>query len=228
MCGRFVLAHDPGEYIEHFRVDEIRVDYLRPSFNVAPTSRIYGVRDMEGTRVLEEYTWGFLPFWAKTPAKGIINARVETIATKATFKNSFLARRCIVPADGYYEWQVRPRGKLPHFIRLRDDTPMGIAGIRRPWTDPETGDSVETCALITTDAYPSLQAIHHRMPLVLDESLWDAWLDPETDPETLLDLLRSVPESAFRFHPVSTLVNNVRNNVPECLRPLPQEALFRY
>jgi putative SOS response-associated peptidase YedK len=177
-------------------------------------------RSMQGT-----FRWGLIPFWAKSLTGGQINARAESVATKAMFRDSFARRRCIIPADGFFEWEQLEGGKLPHYIYLKDGSPMAFAGVWSTWRDPETGDRIRSCTIITTNAHPMLAPIHGRMPVTLDPAVWDDWLDRNlTDPDQAQTLLRSVPETEISEHAVSTLVNNVRNNFPECVAPLPDRS----
>lgn len=225
VCGRYVIAQDVDAYARFFGVDEIRNEMLEANYNVAPTDPVYAVVEHEGRRLLGTFRWGLIPFWAKSPTGGQINARAESVATKAMFSDSFTRRRCIIPADGFFEWEQRERGKLPHYIYRKDGSPMAFAGVWSSWRDPESGDHIRSCSIITTNAHPSLAAIHDRMPIMLDRAVWDDWLDRTlTDPNAAQTLLRSVPETAIAEHAVSTLVNNVRNNLPECVAALPDRS----
>ena len=225
MCGRYVIAQDVDAYARFFGVDEIRTEMLAANYNVAPTDSVYAVVNHEQKRLLGSFRWGLVPFWADSLRAGQINARAESVAEKAMFRESFSRRRCIIPADGFFEWQQMERGKLPHYIYLRDGSPMAFAGVWSTWRDQETGRRVRTCAIITTDAHPTLAPIHGRMPVMLDPSVWDEWLD-----RTLIDadrahtLIKPLPEKNLIEHPVSTLVNDVRNNLPECIAPLPDRS----
>ena len=139
--------------------------------------------------------------------------------------DSFSRRRCIIPADGFYEWEQLERGKLPHFIYLEDGSPMGFAGLWSTWKDKERGERISSCAIITTDAHPRLAPIHGRMPVMLDPTVWDAWLDRSlTDPLQAEALIRPIPEARITEHAVSTLVYSVKNNLPECIAPLPDRS----
>ena len=225
MCGRYVIAQDVDAYARFFGVDAIRTEMLAANYNVAPTDSVYAVVDHEDSRLLGSFRWGLLPFWAKSSRGGQINARAESVAEKAMFRDSFERRRCIIPADGFYEWEQMERGKLPHYIYLRDGSPMAFAGLWSTWRDQETGERIRSCAIITTDAHPSLAPIHGRMPVMLQPGVWDAWLDRSvTDQEEALALIKPVPETEITEHPVSTLVNSVRNNLPECVAPLPDRS----
>jgi len=225
VCGRYVIAQDVDAYARFFGVDEIRAEMLEANYNVAPTDRVYAVVDHDNRRQMGSFRWGFIPFWAKTAAHGRINARAESVAEINMFRDSFARRRCILPADGFYEWEQLERGKLPHYIYLKDRSPMAFAGVWSTWRDPETGDRINSCAIITTNAHPSLAPIHGRMPVMLEPAVWDNWLDRTlTDPEEARTLLKPVPEVTITEHAVSTLVNNVRNNFPECVAALPERS----
>jgi putative SOS response-associated peptidase YedK len=228
MCGRFVLAKHAGDYAGHFGVTAIRTDDLEPNWNVAPTDPIYAVAEHEHERRLGTFRWGLLPFWAKDRkmAARNINARMETIATKPSFKESFLKRRCIIPADGFYEWERRQKGKLPHFIYAADRSPLALAGIWSAWRDPTTGERVTTCSIITGPPSQLVSPLHDRMPVILPPDTWDRWLDRGLhDPEVLEAVLTRGRETALGEHPVSTLVNKVQNNFPECIVPLDTGAV---
>lgn len=230
-----------------FRIEADRVPApLAEDFNVAPTKAVYAVverppsedRDAPPERQLRVFTWGLIPSWAKDPAIGsrLINARMETVADKPAFRRAFAARRCLLPADGYYEWYptatLGPRGKprkQPFFIRPRDGGILAMAGLYEIWRDPTRSDDDPerfrwTCTILTTQAEDELGRIHDRMPLMVEPDRWQDWLDPHAagrrDPRELL-----VPASPGRLeaYPVATLVNSVRNNGPELVEPLPWE-----
>ena len=227
MCGRFVQAHRPEFYAEHFGVEVMRTPALAPSWNVAPTDEVYAVAEHAGERLLGTFRWGLLPWWAKDrkAAARNINARSETAAEKPAFRDSFVSRRCLIPADGFFEWERKPKGKLPHFIHAVTDEPLALAGLWSSWRDPETDERIRTCTILTGDPNDLVAKLHNRMPIILNRSAWDAWLDPSTaDRKGLEELLRhSAPPLAE--HAVSTLVNKVANNVPECIAPLETGAV---
>jgi putative SOS response-associated peptidase YedK len=228
MCGRFVQARDPAEYAEVFDAHLVAAGTIPPSYNVAPTDPVYAVAEHDGRRMLGTFRWGLVPWWAKDRRIGArnINARAETVAGTPAFRDSFTARRCLIPADGFYEWQEKPRGKLPYYIHGADDRPLALAGLWASWKDPETGERVRTCTIITGRPNDLVAEIHDRMPVVLPPTAWDRWLDPANDrPEPLLALLEVLPAEAMARHPVSTLVNKVANNLPECIAPLTTGAV---
>jgi len=226
MCGRFVQAHDASFYADAFAVESIRVDSLPVSFNVAPTDQVYAVAEHEGARMLGSFRWGLIPWWAKDRkiAARNINARAETVATKPAFRESFERRRCLIPADGFFEWKKLQKGKLPHYIYRTDGRPLALAGLWASWKDP-AGERVRTCTIITGTPNELVAELHDRMPAILPEQVWDEWLDPtQTEPDRVARLLGVFPAALLGEHPVSTLVNSVANNVPECIAPLETPA----
>ena len=228
MCGRFVQAAEPEVYAELFSVDRVLAPVLSASYNVAPTDPVYAVTQRDGERLLESFSWGLVPWWAKDRriAGRNINARVETVASKPAFRDSFTDRRCLIPADGFYEWQVRPRGKLPHYVYPTGGGALALAGLWASWRDPDVDQRVRTCTIITGTPNETVAPIHHRMPVMLARSVWDAWLDPEpVDPAALLPLLTTAAAGSVATHPVSTLVNKVANNIPELIHPLTTPAV---
>ena len=223
MCGRFVQAQDPATYAEFFGAAPVEnLEAAAPSYNVAPTNRVYAVADHEGERRLVRFRWGLIPFWAKDKGIGSrhINARAESVATKPSFRDSFLARRCLIPADGFFEWQKRARGKLPHYIYRADAAPLALAGLWASWRDPDTEERVVSCTIVTTEPNELLADIHNRMPVVLPADTWDQWLDREFKNADALQAMLTPSVEALEAHPVSTLVNSVRNNLPDCIVPL--------
>lgn len=227
MCGRFVQSQAAEKYAEFLGVDEIRIDPLPPSYNVAPTDNVYAVAEHEGERLLGSFRWGLLPFWAKDRkmAARNINARSETAATKPAFKESLAKRRCLIPADGFYEWQVKEKGKLPHYIFNKDGSPLVFAGLWSSWKDPESGERLKTCTILTGDPNELVAPIHDRMPVALAEHLWGPWLDRDlADPVAAAALLAAYPAERMALHAVSTLVNKVTNNTPDLIEELTTPA----
>jgi putative SOS response-associated peptidase YedK len=259
MCGRYASARKRAELLEEFGVQRDRAAKdLAPDYNVAPTKPVYAVMtrkpgheadkrsepepEPEAERQLRVVRWGLVPFWAKDPAIGsrMINARAETIAEKPAFKRAFARRRCLIPADGFYEWQqlTGPDGgkrKQPYFIYRADGGPLAFAGLYELWRDqsvPEEDDAawLWTSTIITTSAADEVGQIHDRMPMVIDPSTWDDWLDPDhTDVAEVARLLVPAmsgahPSVTLTSHPVSTAVNNVRNNGPELMDEVPLDA----
>lgn len=224
MCGRFALFASPEALARLFGLDEAPA--LEPRYNVAPTQNIAAMRVKPETRKRELtlLRWGLIPFWAQDPSIGsrLINARSETAADRPAFRRAFHARRCLVPADGFYEWRrsERRRGQ-PHFIRMRREEPFAIAGLWEEWQGPE-GVVVASCALLTTDANELVRPLHDRMPVILAPHDYDLWLDPDVQrPEALLPLLRPYPAQEMIAYPVRSLVGNPANDSPLCIEPLP-------
>ena len=225
MCGRFTLHTPPGVLQEHFGVDDVPA--MSASYNIAPSQDIAAVRAVEGRRSMALLRWGLLPSWAKEVKTGyrMINARAETVADKPAYRTAFRQRRCLIPADGFYEWKRLPKGKLPHYIYRADGRPLALAGIWASWKDPDGGERVATCSIITGRPNDLVADIHDRMPVILEETNWETWLDRTVDDRLLLERLLAVhPEAALAQHPVSTLVNKVSNNYPECIDPLDTPA----
>jgi putative SOS response-associated peptidase YedK len=245
MCGRYASSRRPEDLAEEFEIDratlpETVVQPLEPDFNVAPTKPVYAVVSRDEERQLRVLRWGLVPFWAKDPAIGsrLINARMETVGEKPAFRQAFTRRRCLLPADGYFEWyptqQKTKAGKplkQPFFIRPKDDRPLAMAGLYEIWRDPTRDDDDPerfrwTCTVLTTTAEDEVGRIHDRMPMLVEPERYAAWLDPsQTDPDELKGLLVPASPGRLEAYPVRTLVNSVRNNGPELLEPLPVEEL---
>ncbi|MEX1207645.1 MAG: SOS response-associated peptidase [Acidimicrobiia bacterium] len=223
MCGRFVQAQPAQSYADHFGATLAVPEALDPSWNVAPTDEVYAIAQHEGTRTLGKFRWGLIPWYSDSPkvASKHINARAETVASKPAFKDSFARRRCIVPADGFYEWErLEAGGKLPHYIHSSDGSPLALAGLWASWRDGE-GVRLTSCTIVTTEPNELVGKIHNRMPVVLPGDAWEAWLDPAfADQSRLRGLLVASPADRLTEHAVSTLVNDVKNNYLECVAPL--------
>jgi putative SOS response-associated peptidase YedK len=193
---------------------------------VAPATDILVVTaSPDGARQLRELKWGLVPRWAKDPsgANRMINLRAETVREKKGWKSTLARRRCIIPIDGFYEWQDQGKGqrKQPFYITSRDFTPLALAGLWATWRDPDSGEELFTCTILTTSANDLMESVHHRMPVILAPEDWDSWLDPEnTDTEELAKLLVPAPEEMLTLWPVDPAVGNVRNNRPELQEPL--------
>ena len=192
---------------------------LPPRYNIAPTQAVATVvTENDGSRVLRLMRWGLIPAWAKDPSIGsrMINARSETLAEKPSYRNALKRRRCLVVADGFYEWQKQPGGgKVPMFITLKDRQPFGFAGLYETWTEPESGESLVTCTIVTGPANAFMAPIHERMPMILSPEAYDVWLDPqEMKSERVLELLKPYPADQFAAYPVSTRVNTPANDDP--------------
>lgn len=227
MCGRFSITGDLDFYAEYFAVDEVVTDALEKSWNVAPTDRVYVISEREGSRRLGSMKWGLVPHWAKNIKSIHINARSETIATTAAFRDSFSRKRCLIPADGFYEWEPPEEGRTPHWVYRADGHPMVFAGIWASRLDPETQDWHRTCSIITTGSEGVVSSIHDRMPVSLDRDVWDAWLDRDlTDPLASEGLLQAIDPEVIMEHIVSRKVNSVKNNTPDLRDQIEKETLF--
>lgn len=216
MCGRFVRSSSTNSIAAQFNAGQVSVE-LAPDYNIAPTRKIVIINN-KGTRQLMECRWGFLPSWARGPSMGdIINARAETVASKPSFKNAFIKQRCLVVADGFYEWQKVKNKKTPVYIRLKSGRPFGFAGIYNPWTSAD-GETICTCCIITTTANELLQPVHDRMPVIIPRDREDLWLDPdEQDRDILLSLLRPYPSEEMEMHKVSSKINSPVYNLPDAI-----------
>lgn len=224
MCGRFTRTTNLIDIANEFGVDEVTAD-LDPSYNIAPTQQV-AVILTDDTKRLVQVRWGLVPSWAKDLAIGnkMINARAETITEKASFRNAFKKRRCLVVADGFYEWQRVGTSKQPVYIHLKNGKPFGFAGLYEFWKSPE-GEEVVTCAIITTTANKLMEPIHERMPVIIPKEDENRWLDPRTvDQESLIDLLKPYPANTMEAYPVSKRVNSPSNNSPECVKPASGEG----
>ena len=234
MCGRFVSARKRLELLEEFAAERDRVAEDRdPDYNVAPTKRIYAVLNHkdDNVRELRLLRWGLVPFWAKDTSGGarMINARAETVAVKPSFRSAFAKRRCLIPADGYYEWQTVGKAKQPYYIYRTDGGILAFAGIYELWRDKSVPDDDErawywSASIITTDATDDIGRIHDRTPMVIAPESWADWLDPANNEKELL-LATMLPATSsgaggLTSHPVSTAVNSVRNNGPDLVEPL--------
>jgi len=218
MCGRFTLRTPAKDIAEVFNLDHVPDLQLR--FNIAPSQNVAAVRlDREGRkRELTMLRWGLIPFWADDPKTGykMINARAETVAKKPSFRNAFKKRRCLIVADGFYEWQKTNGKKQPFLIHMQDDRPFAFAGLWERW---KGGDEViESCTIIVTETNEVLEPIHDRMPVILSPDDYDFWLDSEFEgKEKLEEMLRPYTGDDLEAYPVSTMVNNPTNDVEECV-----------
>ncbi len=220
MCGRYSLTASLSELVQRFEFDDGLEDY-RPRFNVAPTQQVLAVVGGDSRRA-GFMRWGMVPQWAKSDPAGrpIINARAETVAEKPTFRESLRKRRCLIPADGFYEWQKQGTVKRPMRVALRSGDPFAFAGIWSKSGDPE-GNRVSSCAIITTAANNLLRPIHHRMPVILPAEVEDIWLDPAlSDSDALTELLEPYPDAFMEAYEVSKLVNSASNDTPEVTSPV--------
>jgi putative SOS response-associated peptidase YedK len=258
MCGRYASSRRPEDLVEEFEIDKSEVkETLAPDYNVAPTKPVYAVverppsgsgkgsgkdsgKDSEepAQRQLRVVSWGLVPFWAKDPSIGnkMINARMETVTEKPAFRKAFASRRCLLPADGYFEWyptQVTGKSgrplKQPFFIHPQDGGVLAMAGLYEIWRDPDRPDDDPdrfrwTCTVLTTEAEDAVGHIHDRMPLMVERARWSAWLDPTVSGrDDVLALLEPAAPGRLEAFPVSTDVNNVRNNGASLVEPIPAE-----
>lgn len=222
MCGRFTLRTPAAILAELFQLAEI--PSWTPRYNIAPSQLAATVvRTPEHLdRQFRAGRWGLIPAWAKNPGIGsrMINAQAETASTKPAFRAAFRRRRCLVLADGFYEWQRLERRKQPFYIRMRDSSPFAFAGLWEHWKGPD-GTGIDSCTLLTTDPNDLLRPLHHRMPVILDPQDYDLWLDPGIqESERLQPLLRPYASEELMAFPVSTRVNNPAYDAQECLEPV--------
>jgi putative SOS response-associated peptidase YedK len=226
MCGRFLSLSSLDDLVAHLQVDEVATEPLPERYNVAPSTEIYATIDREGKRRLGRLRWGFLSPWAKSQRGGRqpINARIETVASSQMFARSFAHRRCLIPADGFYEWQEDPDGgpKQPYHLADPGGLPLVFAGIWTSWRDPEDEEAepVYSTAIVTAPARGAIAALHDRMPVMLPRTLWDDWAAAEpTQAPHLVDAVAALAPPRLRATPISTRVNAVRNEGPELLTP---------
>jgi putative SOS response-associated peptidase YedK len=244
MCGRYASSRKPEDLVEEFEIDKVTERHLEADYNVAPTKDVYAVLertprdappDSPAERRLSVVRWGLVPSWAKEASIGnrMINARMETLAEKPAFKRAFAKRRCLLPADGYFEWYpTQQKGKSgkplkqPFFIRPADGGVLAMAGLYEIWRDKSVPEDQEgaflwTATVITTSAEDDLGHIHDRMPMIVEPERYADWLDPAvSEPDQLRSLLVPAAPGRLEAYPVSTAVNNVRNNGPELLNAL--------
>jgi putative SOS response-associated peptidase YedK len=225
MCGRMTMRTDPSDVARIFDAevrDPATLNELGPRYNVAPTQPIEVIVQREDGRFLELHRWGLVPSFARSVSAGnrLINARAETVATSPAFRTSFARRRCIIPADGFYEWRREGARKQPYLIHAADDRPLAFAGLWAPWRNPATGEWILSAAVVTTGANGIVGQLHDRMPAILEPSEWPIWGDPEIrDPGLLTELLRPAADEVLTLTAVSALVNNANNEGPELLLP---------
>ncbi len=247
MCGRFVSASPPDELANYFGT-EVPEQALEESYNVAPTNEVYVVRARESHRTLAPAKWGLVPFWAKDAKIGsrMINARSETAPAKPAFRRAFSKRRCLIPADGFYEWAaqsdevieaakaaakaegrkfVKPK-KQPFYIYRADEEPLVFGGLWERWipkdedgNDIPDADPLDSCTILTCAANNTMAPVHDRMPVMIPPNAWDDWLDPESDADHMKSLLVPAPDALLTMHTITTMVNSVRNKGAELIAP---------
>jgi putative SOS response-associated peptidase YedK len=221
MCGRFVQDIAPELLATLYNLPA--VPELPPRYNIAPSQQVAVVRqDAAARRDLTPLRWGLIPPWAKDPAIGhtMINARSETAHEKPSFRQALKSRRCLIPANGFYEWRKQGKERLPHFIHRRDGGLLSLAGLWERWTSPE-GAPLETCTILTTAANALIKPFHERMPVLLEKTTFDLWLDREVvDVARLVELFRPSPDELLDVYAVSQAVNSPRHDAPDCIRPV--------
>ena len=222
MCGRFTLRVDLARIAHWLDVADVPDWPWRPRYNIAPTQPVVACRlGADGRRQLVTLRWGLVPPWATDAAIGArcINARAETVHEKPAFRNAFARRRCLVPADGFFEWRTEGKVKQPYWFGMTDDGLFAIAGIWERWAK-SGAEPIESVALLTTDANDIVRPVHKRMPVILPRHAHAAWLDPTADRTSLLALLRPFPAGAMKCYAVSRIVNRPAEDRPECIEPL--------
>jgi putative SOS response-associated peptidase YedK len=219
MCGRYTLTTPVEKLAEEFGFEASSVE-LPPNYNVAPTQQVAAVLEEGGERHLEMLRWGLIPSWADDPQIGsrMINARAETAPEKPSFRSAFRGRRCLIPADGFYEWQRTNGSKQPYYIHMKEGRPFAFAGLWESWKE-EGGPEIRSCTILTTKPNALVAGIHDRMPVILPPGSYDAWLDTEAERDELYGLLASYPEDEMEAYPVSRFVNSPQNNDPRCVEP---------
>jgi putative SOS response-associated peptidase YedK len=218
MCGRYTLRISVDPLVEAFEIEEYPPS-LNPSYNIAPTQELAAVVEEDEKRKLEMLRWGLIPSWAKDPAIGnkMINARAETVSEKPSFRSAFKKRRCLILADGFYEWKKTDDGKQPYHVKMENGSPFAFAGLWETWKD---GEEIRSCTIITTEANDLMKEIHHRMPVILPPEDYDMWLDPDfEEKEALTSLLKPYRADAMEAYPVSRRVNKPSNNEPSVVEP---------
>jgi len=216
MCGRFTLKTPRGLRYEGSTNAGLPQSTLVPRYNIAPSQEILAITQSEDERKLSSFVWGLIPSWSEEP-KGYINARSETLELKRSFRESFESRRCLIPADGFYEWQQRGKSKQPHYFLMNDESPFAFAGIWDRWQ--KKGATITSCSIITTAANDLLATIHDRMPVILDPDAQDKWLG-ENDSDVLMDLLVPFPARQMKSFPVSKKVNYAKVDEPSLIEPV--------
>lgn len=222
MCGRFAEISSPKMIAAAFGLAEDRIPPHRPRYNIAPTHPVFGVRAQGRSRVLDVFTWGLVPAWARDPSIGerLINARAETAGEKPSFRGSFKNSRCLIVADGFYEWRRTPAGKQPYLIRLKSREPFGFGGLWSHWTGAD-GSEIRSCAILTTAADAVMRPIHDRMPVIIPKARIAEWLDHDRyEPARLAEFFVPAEDIRLEAFPVSTFVNSPANDSPECVAAL--------
>ncbi len=219
MCGRFTLTTSPKDLAEYFDVPEQLPFELR--YNIAPSQDVAVIREQDDERQLAMLRWGLVPHWSKDVKIGykMINARAETVASKPAFRAALRARRCIIPASGFFEWLKKDKTKQPYYLFRKDGHPMALAGLWERWENPDKpGEIIESCTIITTESNSLVAKLHNRMPAILEPDSFAPWLDPQQqNPTDLLPLLHPASEDVLDLYPVSDYVNKPANEGKECI-----------
>lgn len=220
MCGRFVRSSSVASIADEFNVGQASIE-MAPSYNISPTQDIV-ILNHRGVRQLIKCRWGFIPAGARDPSIGssMINARAETVASKPAFRSAFENQRCLVIADGFYEWVKKGRKKVPVYVSLKTGKPFGLAGLYNPWTSP-VGERICTCTIITTASNDLLALVHDRMPAIIPKEKQDVWLNPgELTPQLLPELLKPFPSEEMEMHEVSPKVNHSGYDSSDAIKPV--------
>lgn len=222
MCGRFSFSiPSKAKSLVKLGIPQTQLAKLKPRYNIAPSNQVAAVID-DGSRHLEPLKWGLIPSWAENPAIGsrMINARAETITEKPSFRQLVTKHRCLILANGFYEWKATADGKQPYYIHLKNGEPFTFAGLWSHWNNPKGGE-VRSCTIITCEPNKLMEVIHNRMPVILDEKARETWLDSKNiDSEALAHLLKPYPASEMESYPVSKIVNSPATDDEECMRPI--------
>jgi putative SOS response-associated peptidase YedK len=232
MCGRIALFTPPAHlarFLDAALAAGLDLD-APPSWNVGPQRTLFAASEYAGVRVLNPYRWGLVPSWAKDPTIGnkLFNARGETIAEKPSFRTAFVKRPCVIPVDGFYEWDHRPgHHREPYYFTRRDEDLLLLAGLYEHWRNPNDGEWIATCTVVTTTPNADIEEIHDRMPVVLGLDDVEAWLNvADYEPTERLSLVRPAPEGTLRHHEVSKAVGSVKNDGPQLTEPVESQTLF--
>ena len=234
MCGRIVQSKNLKNLQPILNFQENPEITFSPRYNIAPTANIVAVRQGEQGREVSQFHWGIIPMWAKDRnfSTQTFNARSETLSEKPSFREAFKSRRCLIPVDGFYEWQQSPssKNKVPFYFQKPTDEPIVFAGLWEFWRDAKNPEApaIESCAIVTTEANSFMKTYHHRMPVMLSSEEWQAWLEPtQTDTLSLAEMLKPKEDIAITAHPVSSAVGNTRNDSPDMTKEIAsQPSLF--
>jgi putative SOS response-associated peptidase YedK len=221
MCGRYSQRQSAEIIAQAFQVDNVPA--LKPRYNIAPTQSVATILQPSTNRQFKMLHWGLIPSWSKDTkiSSKLINARAETVAEKPSFRSAFKKRRCLVLADGFYEWQKQEdKQKQPFYFRMSKENPFAFAGLWEHWEDQETGEEIESCTILTTEPNDLMKTVHNRMPVILEPKDYDLWLDVNVKPELLQPLLHPYPDEEMTAFPVSKAVNKPTNDTAECINSL--------